>query len=135
MSEQLKQSQFGWRYYMVLAMFAVLAVVVIGRLIYLQVESQAFLQDQGDRRVVRVERIPAYRGLIEDRNGEPLAVSTPVQTLWANPQELIDAQYAWGFLAKSTGVSESSLRDRILRNQEKQFIYLRRHMNPSLDEW
>lgn len=134
MSESQGQTNLSWRYYVVLVMFAGLTLVVVGRLVYLQVESQAFLQDQGDRRVVRVESIPAYRGLIQDRNGEPLAVSTPVQTLWANPQELIDAQYAWGFLAKKTGVSESSLRDRILRNQEKQFIYLRRHLNPSKAE-
>lgn len=134
MSDKPKQPDFTWRYYVVLMVFGLLAVVVSGRLVYLQVESQDFLQDQGDRRVIRVENIPAYRGLVQDRNGEPLAVSTPVKTLWANPKELIDAQYAWGFLAKKTGVSESSLRDRILRNQEKQFIYLRRHMNPAKAE-
>jgi len=134
MSGSVQQPNFAWRYFVVLAVFALLAVIVSGRLIYLQIESQAFLQDQGDRRVIRVENIPAYRGLIQDRNGEPLAVSTPVKTLWANPQELIDAQYAWSFLANKTGVSESSLRDRILRNQDKQFIYLRRHMNPAKAE-
>lgn len=134
MSGSVQQPNFAWRYFVVLAVFGLLAVIVSGRLIYLQIESQAFLQDQGDRRVIRVENIPAYRGLIQDRNGEPLAVSTPVKTLWANPQELIDAQYAWSFLANKTGVSESSLRDRILRNQDKQFIYLRRHMNPAKAE-
>ncbi|AUM14088.1 peptidoglycan D,D-transpeptidase FtsI family protein [Ketobacter alkanivorans] len=134
MSGSAQQPNFAWRYFVVLAVFGLLAVIVSGRLIYLQIESQAFLQDQGDRRVIRVENIPAYRGLIQDRNGEPLAVSTPVKTLWANPQELIDAQYAWSFLANKTGVSESSLRDRILRNQDKQFIYLRRHMNPAKAE-
>ena len=134
MSDKTTQPDFAWRYYVVLGVFVLLAVSVVGRLFYLQVESQDFLQDQGDRRVVRVENIPAYRGMIQDRNGEPLAVSTPVKTLWANPQELIEAQYAWSFLAKKTGVKESSLRDRVLRNQDKQFIYLRRHMNPSKAE-
>lgn len=134
MSVNQQQVHSSWRYFVVLGVFGLLAVVVSGRLLYLQVESQDFLQDQGDRRVIRMENIPAYRGLIQDRNGEPLAVSTPVKTLWANPKELIDAQYAWGFLAKKTGVSESGLRDRILRNQEKQFIYLRRHMNPAKAE-
>jgi len=131
MSDKAQMTNYGWRFYAVLVLFALLALVVVGRLFYLQVESQDFLQDQGDRRVVRVENIPAYRGLIQDRNGEPLAVSTPVKTLWGNPSELIDAQYAWGYLAKKTDVSAASLRDRVLRNQDKQFIYLRRHMNPS----
>ncbi|RLU00430.1 peptidoglycan D,D-transpeptidase FtsI family protein [Ketobacter sp.] len=134
MSDHTSQPNYAWRYYVVLGVFVLLALVVVGRLFYLQVESQGFLQDQGDRRVVRVENIPAYRGMIQDRNGEPLAVSTPVKTLWANPQELIEAQYAWDFLANKTGVQESSLRDRILRNQDKQFIYLRRHMNPAKAE-
>ena len=117
MSENTTLPNYAWRYYVVLGMFVLLTLSVVGRLFYLQVESQDFLQDQGDRRVVRVENIPAYRGMIQDRNGEPLAVSTPVKTLWANPQELIEAQYAWSFLAQKTGVKESSLRDRILRNQ------------------
>jgi len=125
---------FSWRYGAVLVLFVLLAMTVVGRLLYLQIESQGFLQDQGDRRVVRIEKIPAYRGIIEDRNGEPLAVSTPVKSIWANPKELIDAQYAWGFLAEKTGYTEARLRDRILRNQNKQFIYLRRHMNPSKAE-
>lgn len=131
MSEQAQTSLYGWRYYVVLAVFVLLAAMVVGRLFYLQVESQGFLQDQGDRRVVRVENVPAYRGLIQDRNGEPLAVSTPVKSLWVNPGELIDAEYAWDFLAQKTGVSSSGLRDRILRNQDRQFLYLRRHMSPA----
>ena len=114
-----------------LGLLAAVALGVAGRLVYLQVAAQSFLKDQGDRRVLRVENIPAYRGIIQDRNGEPLAVSTPVVTLWANPRELITQQHAWGALAKKLGVNNARLRDRILRNQEKQFIYLQRHMNPS----
>ncbi|MAR89907.1 MAG: cell division protein [Pseudomonadales bacterium] len=134
MTENRSQPDYSGRYYLVLAGFVLLVLMVVGRLVCLQVESQDFLQDQGDRRVVRVENVPAYRGLIADRNGEPLAVSTPVTTLWFNPQELIEAQYAWPFLAQKTGVKESSLKNRILRNQDRQFIYLRRHMNPTKAE-
>jgi cell division protein FtsI (penicillin-binding protein 3) len=134
MSDKAQQPVSAWRYFFVLGLFAFLVATVVGRLLYLQIESQDFLQDQGDRRVVRIESIPAYRGLIQDRNGEPLAVSTPVKTLWVNPQELINAQYAWGVLAQKTGATEAGLRDRVLRNQNKQFIYLRRHMNPAKAE-
>lgn len=131
MSAKKETAQYTWRYLLVLGMLGAVALGVAGRLVYLQVEAQSFLKDQGDRRVLRVENIPAYRGIIQDRNGEPLAVSTPVVTLWANPRELITQQHAWAALAKKLGVNNARLRDRILRNQEKQFIYLQRHMNPA----
>lgn len=124
-------ANYTWRYLVVLGVLAAVAATVVGRLVYLQVESQAFLQDQGDRRVLRAETIPAYRGILQDRNGEPLAVSTPVISLWANPRELVTQEHAWSVLAKKLGVNATRLRDRILRNQEKQFIYLQRHMNPA----
>src|SRR3990167_5854037 len=130
MSAKKEAAQFTWRYRLVLGLLAAVALGVAGRLVYLQVAAHSFLKDQGDRRVLRVENIPAYRGIIQDRNGEPLAVSTPVVTLWANPRELITQQHAWGALAKKLGVNNARLRDRILRNQEKQFIYLQRHLNP-----
>lgn len=131
MSARADTHHYTWRYVLVLSVLSLVALAVCVRLIYLQIESQDFLQDQGDRRVLRSETIPAYRGIIEDRNGEPLAVSTPVTTLWANPKELITQQHAWGALAQKLDISERLLRDRILRNQSKQFIYLQRHMNPA----
>lgn len=134
MSAKKETANYAWRYLLVLGLLGAVALTAVGRLVYLQVESQAFLQDQGDRRVLRAETIPAYRGIIQDRNGEPLAVSTPVVSLWANPRELITQQHAWGALAKKLGANEARLRDRILRNQEKQFIYLQRHMNPAKAE-
>lgn len=131
MSGRADTQHYTWRYVLVLVVLALVALTVCARLVYLQVESQDFLQDQGDRRVLRSETIPAYRGIIQDRNGEPLAVSTPVTTLWANPKELITQQHAWSVLAQKLGTTERLLRDRVLRNQEKQFIYLQRHMNPA----
>ncbi|MEZ5505397.1 MAG: penicillin-binding transpeptidase domain-containing protein [Gammaproteobacteria bacterium] len=131
MSGRADTQHYTWRYVLVLVVLALVALTVCVRLVYLQVESQDFLQDQGDRRVLRSETIPAYRGIIQDRNGEPLAVSTPVTTLWANPKELITQQHAWSVLAQKLGTTERLLRDRVLRNQEKQFIYLQRHMNPA----
>lgn len=124
---------YTWRYVLVLTVLTLAALGVCSRLVYLQVISQDFLQDQGDRRVLRAESIPAYRGIIQDRNGEPLAVSTPVVTLWANPKELVTQPHAWGVLAKKLGVSEQALKNRILENnsQNKRFMYLHRHMSPA----
>ena len=131
MSHSADTQHYTWRYLVVLGVMTLVALAVCGRLVFLQVESQAFLQDQGDRRVLRAETIPAYRGIIQDRNNEPLAVSTPVTTLWANPKELVTQQHAWGVLAQKLGMSERLLKNRILHNQGKQFIYLQRHMNPA----
>lgn len=83
---------FVWRIIVVTAFLVGLFAMLILRLIQLQIGASQygtdFLQRQGDLRAVRSAEIPAYRGLITDRRGAPLAVSTPVVTLWANPQEL-----------------------------------------------
>ncbi|MCG8670184.1 MAG: penicillin-binding protein 2 [Pseudomonadales bacterium] len=130
---QVNEAQMGvssWRFYLVAAMMLCVGLGVASRVVYLQVVDRDFLQVQGDKRVLRSEKIPAYRGIIQDRNEEPLAVSTPVTTVWANPQKLIASQSQFPLLAKKLNTTESRLRDRVLRNQDKQFIYLRRHMSP-----
>ncbi|MCP6134855.1 penicillin-binding protein 2, partial [Klebsiella pneumoniae] len=73
------------------------------RIIDLQVVDRDFLKGQGDARSLRHIPIPAHRGLITDRNGEPLAVSTPVTTLWANPKEMQASKDRWPQLAAALG--------------------------------
>lgn len=130
MSKPVAESNFAWRFYVVVAVMLCAAFGVAGRVVYLYVVDKDFLQHQGDKRVLRTAAIPAHRGIIKDRNNEPLAVSTPVTTIWANPKQLIGTQAQWPVLAKRLGSSETRLRNRILSNQSKQFIYLRRHMTP-----
>jgi len=129
-SEHEEERNFAWRFYFVVAVMLCAALAVSGRVSYLYVVDKSFLQNQGDKRVLRTAVIPAHRGMIKDRNNEPLAVSTPVTTVWANPKQLIGMQAQWPLLAKKLGTSETRLRNRILGNQSKQFIYLRRHMTP-----
>ena len=82
------QMTFAARHWVILTMI-MLAFVALGvRAVDLQINRQAFLKRQGDMRHLRVVRSPAHRGMITDRNGEPLAISTPVVSLWANPREL-----------------------------------------------
>ena len=80
-----------WRLPAVLLLLAVLLSLLVWRLLMLQVldtdRGYEFLQDQGDARSIRKEIIPAHRGQILDRNGEPLAISTPVVSIWVNPAE------------------------------------------------
>lgn len=121
-----------WRHLLVLVAVLGSAVAVAGRLVELQVLDHEFLRKQGEARTARVEPIDANRGVIRDRNGEPLAVSTPVETLWANPGELASDDPAVTRLAEVAGLDEERLRQRLAQNSEREFLYLRRKVQPSL---
>src|SRR6056300_698467 len=122
-----------WRFWLVALLLLSLAGVLVGRLVLLQVLDQdrgaSFLREQGAMRAVRTAEIPAYRGLVTDRRGEPLAVSTPVVSVWANPQQLRDSNRL-GELASALEISERGLRERIELYADKQFMYLARHQTP-----
>ncbi len=87
-----------------------------------------FLQRQGVARTVRKEVLPAHRGIITDRHGEVLAVSTPVVSIYANPQVLDMSRL--GELAQVLGMSEGKLAGKIIRYKKKQFVYLARQLPP-----
>ena len=108
-----------------------LSAVMMVRLWYLQVLEKGFLQDQGDARTIRMERINAHRGIIEDRRGKPLAVSTPVLSLWANPSEVLEAEANLDPLITYLGVKTEEFDNRLNRAKSKNFVYLRRHLPPS----
>ncbi|MFA5679414.1 MAG: penicillin-binding transpeptidase domain-containing protein [Pseudomonas sp.] len=124
-----------WRYLLIVALLGLLAIFALGHIAGLQVVSGSdrgfkFLQDQGDARMVRTETIPAYRGLITDRRGEPLAVSTPVVSIWANPQVIETDTDAFLALTRDLNVDANQLRERISRYRNKEFMYLARHLMP-----
>ena len=99
---KLEGALYPWRFRVVLGLLAVMVSAIAWRIIDLQVVDRDFLKGQGDARSVRHIPIPAHRGLITDRNGEPLAVSTPVTTLWANAKEMQLAKDRWPALAMAT---------------------------------
>ena len=66
-------------------------LLLMWRALDLQVLNKDFLQEHGDARALRVVDIPAHRGMILDRNGEPLAVSTPVNSIWATPGKVLSS--------------------------------------------
>ena len=125
-----------WRFALVAALLCALAASLIVHLAGLQVMPEQdrgyrFLQDQGRARTIRTEEIAAYRGSILDRNGELLAVSTPVQTLWANPRLLREASAdQLRQLATGLNTPPSRLAKRLEKYRNKEFMYLRRHMAP-----
>ncbi len=121
----------GGRFMFILLAIGLASVILIGRITLLQVIDRPFLQSQGDARTLRHETIPAHRGMITDRNGEPLAISTPVVTLWANPQELPEDAIQRVMLAQALGMSLGDFEARVARFSEHEFMYLRRQMTPA----
>jgi cell division protein FtsI (penicillin-binding protein 3) len=119
-----------WRSVLLLAGFAAAGGVLEARLFYLQIVDKEFLAAQGDDRHLRTVQISAHRGPIVDRNGEPLAVSTPVDSIWANPKRLMPAIERIGELAAVLELEEGWLTRRVTSSLDKEFIYLRRHLRP-----
>ncbi|WP_177333678.1 peptidoglycan D,D-transpeptidase FtsI family protein [Pseudomonas sp. RIT-PI-q] len=127
---KLEGALFPWRFRLVLGLLGVMVAAITWRIIDLQVIDRAFLKGQGDARSVRHIPIPAHRGLITDRNGEPLAVSTPVTTLWANAKEMQLAKEKWPALAAALGQDPKALSERLEAQANKEFIYLVRGLTP-----
>ncbi|MDN4545702.1 MULTISPECIES: penicillin-binding protein 2 [unclassified Pseudomonas] len=127
---KLEGALFPWRFRLVLGLLGVMVAAIAWRIIDLQVVDRAFLKGQGDARSVRHIPIPAHRGLITDRNGEPLAVSTPVTTLWANAKEMQTAKEKWPALASALGQDPKALAERLEAQANKEFIYLVRGLTP-----
>jgi len=131
--QQQKQPLSLWRFYLVVGVLCILLALLVWRILSLQIldseRGYAFLQNQGAMRSVRTAEIPAYRGVILDRRGEPLALSTPVVSIWANPQ-LLRRSDRLGELAEALGMELSLLQEKLTRYDNKQFMYLLRHQVP-----
>ncbi|HJU49929.1 MAG TPA: penicillin-binding transpeptidase domain-containing protein [Pseudogulbenkiania sp.] len=117
---------------LVLLALASLFLALIGRALYLQVAQQDFLQNQGEARFRRAMVLEANRGVITDRNGEPLAISTPVQTIWASPASMEPVPPAQlRELARLLELSPEEL-DGKLSDRKREFVYLKRQISPEL---
>ncbi|QKE64404.1 penicillin-binding protein 2 [Aquipseudomonas campi] len=126
----LEGALYPWRFRLVLALLALMVGAIAWRIIDLHVIDHDFLQAHGDARSVRHIPIPAHRGLITDRNGEPLAVSTPVTTLWANGKELAKAPARWADLAAALGQEPKAFAQRLQQASSREFMYLVRGLTP-----
>jgi cell division protein FtsI (penicillin-binding protein 3) len=106
------------------------SLALIGRAVDLQLIDNDFYRQQGDARFLREIPIPTSRGMITDRNGEPLAVSSPVESVWGNPQELLKAPDRLPELARALGVPVDYLTRKLGQRSDKEFVYLKRRINP-----
>jgi len=123
-----------WRIGLVAIILIPLLLLLTGRMIQLHLLERAFLKHQGDVRTLRVEPIPAHRGMITDRHGEPLAVSSPVATLWADPSKLPQDGVLLNALAKALNESPNDFFARLNRYADREFIYLKRQVTPDVAE-
>ncbi len=130
-TKQKAAKRFIGRVTLVMAFFALVASSLVARAVHLQVLDKDFLNQQADTRHLRTESISAHRGTILDRNGEPLAISTPVDSIWVNPKEFASAVNKVPDLAKVLDVDPDILMRRVTRSMGKEFLYLKRHLNPS----
>jgi cell division protein FtsI (penicillin-binding protein 3) len=133
-SSQIKSGKalMPWRRLSVLAAFICVVVLLAGRALDMQVLHSAFFEQQGDARQLRHVTIPANRGDIVDRNGEPLAISTPVNSIWLNPQEFSAEEKSLKQLAKLLSIKPSGLKKKISSYEGREFMYLKRHVSPEL---
>ena len=117
---------------LVLGLLALATVGIVVRAVQLQVFHSSFLQRQGEVRHMRQVEIPAQRGMIVDRNGEPLAVSSPVESVWAQPMELAQALEQLPQLADILQLNAGKLKAKIIDQaaREREFAYLKRHLEP-----
>src|ERR1700742_1951707 len=124
-------ASFRWRAYLLMSLVACGAGGLVYRAVSLQLVDHTFLAKEGDARVSRVATIAAHRGTITDRYGEPLAVSTPVDSIWVNPKELALATDQIPRLAAALKLDRQELARRITSNLDRDFLYLARHREPS----
>jgi cell division protein FtsI (penicillin-binding protein 3) len=118
-----------WRARLLLLLVFSAFMVLAARAFYLQGLHKDFLQRKGESRYGRVMEISAHRGMIVDRNGEPLAVSTPVESVWASPADAKLRAQERTRLARLLNMSQKELQRR-LSDETREFVYLKRHLPP-----
>ncbi|HEY9136055.1 MAG TPA: penicillin-binding protein 2, partial [Pseudomonadales bacterium] len=133
-ANKTETADFQWRFLAVVAGFIALALGLACRSVFLHVINQDFLIHEGDMRTLRLQEITAHRGIIKDRRQKPLAVSSPVASVWVKPKEMMESRQQWKELAKLCKMPYGQLKDIVLSNQNKSFVYLKRHISPQQAE-
>ena len=133
-ADDAQRQPSSWRYGLVVIVMLSCAVFLSYRALSIQVLNNGFLLSQGDARHLRTISLPAHRGMLLDRNGEVLALSSPVTTVWADPSH-VDLQHAaLSKLADIIHMPVDEIRSEISKHRNKEFVYLQRQLNPSVGE-
>ena len=132
-----KPSIANWRFYLVLAVIGFIYLGLMARAAYIQVIEPDMLKKQGDMRSLRVATMQVERGSITDRNGHELAISVPVETVWADPKVVLEKQALkmtehWQALAEVLNQEVNQLTNRILKHPSKRFVFIERQISPAV---
>ncbi|MES9868678.1 MAG: penicillin-binding transpeptidase domain-containing protein [Sedimenticola sp.] len=132
--EKVALPSYRARRWTLLTLMGLASVALVWRAVDQQIFETDFLQTEGERRHLRVVEMSAHRGMINDRHGEPLAISTPVDSIWANPRVLSPDRRVLAPLAKVLGKGTNELRRLLAQRSNRSFVYLQRRVNPDLAE-
>ena len=127
--------QSSLRCWFVVCLFLLCVIALSSRSVYLQLLAGESLREKGDEVAVRIVNVPAHRGALMDRNGEQLAISTPVDSIWAEPRKVLieDKKYLLA-LARLLDMPQQKLKKFLTDRIKRDFVYLKRHAHPSLVE-
>ncbi len=132
MSDKAPTTVSRFRLKVVTGAVVLASVILLWRAVDLHVFRKDFLQDQGDARYLREQPIAAHRGMITDRNGEPLAISTPVDSVWVQPKTFSTAYSEWPKVARLLDLDLQKMQRKVLQRKDREFVYLKRHITPAL---
>ncbi len=134
MNQQVHSPVSHFRLLVVVGIVFAVAAVMLWRAVDLHVLNKDFLQSQGNARYMRTMPVAAHRGVITDRHGAPLAVSTPVDSVWINPAEFMTARTSWNRLTSLLSLNAEKVERLVLQRAKREFVYLKRHIRPALAE-
>ena len=134
MSQQVHSPVSHFRLLVVVGIVFAVAAVMMWRAVDLHVMNKDFLQSQGNARYMRTMPVAAHRGVITDRHGDPLAVSTPVDSVWINPAEFLTARASWNKITSLLSLNKDKVERLVMQRSNREFVYLKRHIRPDLAE-
>ena len=139
-ADTFKATTVTWRFYVVLGVIVFIYAGLLARSAYIQVFEPDMLKTQGDMRSLRTAARTVQRGSIVDRNGRELAISVPVETIWADPKILMQNNALamvehWQALADVLGQDVNKLTSRVARNPAKRFVYVERQVSPAMADY
>ncbi len=134
MSKKTQVMTYPWRHRVLLGSLVLVMGFLLFRALHIQVLDNEFLQGQGDARHLRTLALPAHRGMLLDRNGEALAVSTPVASIWANPQSVPLDDKRLRRLCELLGLDLAEVKRELKERRQREFVYLKRHVAPDLEQ-
>lgn len=136
MKTQKSATFIAWRFYLLQVVILVIVLGLFARLVDLTIFQQKFLKEQGNSRFLRIFTSPSFRGMIRDRNGYPLAISTTVYSIWLNPEEFIDSEKNLNSLSENLDIKKTALISllKLYKAKNRTFMYLKRDVSPEVKE-